>query len=63
MARLEKVFALIRDNYPKELEMVDKSQHLRERFHQGLKQEIHQRLTPSYEDTRISYVVLIKKAR
>ena len=63
VVRLEKAFALIRDNYPKELKMVDKTQHLRERFYRGLKKEIHSRLTPLYEDTRTPYVVLIKKAR
>ena len=61
--RLEKAFAAIRDNYPLELTMVDKTQHLRERFYQGLKREIHQKLAPSYEDGRIPYVVLIKQAR
>ena len=60
---LEKAFALLRDNYPKELEMEDKTQHLRERFYYGLKLEIHQRLTPSYEDGRITNVALVKKAR
>ena len=30
--RLEKAFALLRDNYPERLTMVDKTQHLRERF-------------------------------
>ena len=49
VVRLEKAFALLRDNYSKELSMADKTQHLRERFYQGLRQEIHQRLTPSYE--------------
>ena len=43
--------------------MVEKTQHFRERFYQGLRQEIHQRLTPSYEDRRIPYEALIKKAR
>ena len=61
--RLEKAFAAIRDNYPLELTMVDKTQHLRERFYQGLRREIHQKLAPSYEDGRIPYVVLIKQAR
>ena len=63
VVRLEKAFALLRDNYSKELSMVDKTQHLRERFHQGLRQEIHQRLIPSYEDRSVPYVVLIKRAR
>ena len=61
--RLEKVFAEIRDNYPKQLEMVDKTQHLRERFYQGLRIRFHQKLTPWYEDGKISYMVLLKKAR
>ena len=63
VVRLDKAFTLLRDNYPKESEMVEKTQHLRERFYQGLRQEIHQRLTPSYEDRRIPYEALIKKAR
>ena len=63
MGRLEKAFALLRNNYPKELAMMDKTQELTERLYRGLRQEIHQRLTPSYEDGRIPYMVLIKKAR
>ena len=61
--RLEKAFAEIRDNYPKQLGKADKTQHLRERFYQGLRRRIHQTLTPWYEDGRISYMVLLKKAR
>ena len=61
VVRLEKAFALLRDNCSKELSMVDKTQHLRERFYKGLRQEIHQRLTPSYEDRSVPYVVLIKR--
>ena len=63
VVRLEKAFALLRDNYPKELAMVENAQHLRERFYQGLRQEIHQWLTLYYEDGRIPYGELIKKAR
>ena len=63
VVRLEKAFALLRDNYPKELSKVNKIQHLRERFYQGLRKEIHQRLTPSYEDRSVPYIVLIKRAR
>ena len=47
--RLEKAFALLRDNYPERLTMVDKTQHLRERFYRGLRLEIHQKLTPYYK--------------
>ena len=61
--RLEKAFAEIWDNYPKQLGMVDKTQDLRERFYQGLRRRIHQKLTPWYEDGKISYMVLLKKAR
>ena len=61
--RLEKAFAEIRDNYPKQLGMVDKTQHLRERFYQGLRRRIHQKTTPWYGDGKISYMVLLKKAR
>ena len=43
--------------------MVDKTQHLRERFYRRLRPEIHQRLTPSYEDGKTPYVVLLKRAR
>ena len=61
--RLGKAFAEIRDNFPNQLGMVDKTQHLRERFYQGLRRGIHQKLTPWYEDGKISYMVLLKKAR
>ena len=63
VVRLEKAFAMIRDNYPQQLTMVDKTQHLRERFYRGLRQEIHQRLTPSYETKETSYVTLLRRAR
>ena len=63
VVRLENVFALLRDNYSKELSMVDKTQHLRERFYQGLRKEIHQRLTPSDEDRSVPYVAFIKRSR
>ena len=63
VVKLEKAFAEIRDNYPKELAMLDQGQHLRERFYQGLRKEIHQKLTPFYEDRKIPYVVLIKRVR
>ena len=43
--------------------MVDKTQHLRERFYQGLKKEIHQKMTPFYRDEKISYMQLLKIAR
>ena len=42
VVRLEKAFAVLKRNYPKELSMVDKTHHLRERFYRGLKKEIHQ---------------------
>ena len=54
---------MIRDNYPQQLTMVDKTQHLRERFYRGLRLEIHQRLTPSYETKETSYVTLLRRAR
>ena len=63
VVRLEKAFAILRKNYPNELSMVDKTHHLRERFYRGLKKEIHQRLTPSYEDQKTPYVILLKRAR
>ena len=37
--RLEKAFAMLRDNYPERLTTVDKAQHLRERFYRGLRRE------------------------
>ena len=43
--------------------MVDKVQHLRERFYQGLKKEIHQKMTPFYKDEKILYMQLLKIAR
>ena len=61
--RLEKAFALLRDNYPERLTMVDKTQHLRERFYRGLRLEIHQKLTPHYETEGAPYVTLFKRAR
>ena len=39
--RLDKAFAELRDNYPKQLGMVHRTQHLRERFYQGLRKRIH----------------------
>ena len=35
--KLEKAFAIIRDNYSWELAMMDQGQHLREIFYQGLR--------------------------
>ena len=32
VVKLEKAFAIIKDNYPRELVMVDQGQYLRERF-------------------------------
>ena len=61
--RLEKAFAEISNNYPTQQGMVDKTQHLRERFYQGLRRRIHQKLTPWYEDGKVSYMVLLKRAR
>ena len=43
--------------------MVDKTHHLRERFYRGLKKEIYQRLTPSYENQKTPYVTLLRRAR
>ena len=63
VVRLEKAFAEIRDNCHKQLGMVDKNQHLRERFYQGLRRRIHQKLTPWYEDGKTSYMVLLGEAR
>ena len=61
--RLEKVFALLKENYSDKFAMVDNAQHLRERFYRGLRPEIHQRLTPSYEDKKTPYEVLLRRAR
>ena len=61
--RLEKAFALLRDNYPERLTMVDKTQHLRDRFYRGLRLEIHQKLTPYYETEGAPFVTLPKRAR
>ena len=63
MIRLEKAFALLRDNYPERLTMVDKTQHVRERFCRGLRLEIHQKLTPYYETEGAPYVSFLKRAR
>ena len=61
--RLEKAFALLRDNYPERLTMMDKTQHLRVRFYRGLRLKIHQKLTPYYETEGAPYVTLLKRAR
>ena len=63
VVRLEKAFALLRDHYPEQLTMVDKTQHLRERFYRGLRPEIHQRLQSPYETEGTPYVTLLKRAR
>ena len=63
VVRLEDIFSTIRENYPQQLSMVDKTQHLRERFYQGLKKEIHQKMTPFYRDEKIPYMQLLKIAR
>ena len=61
--RLEKYFTKIRDNYPKQLGIVDKTQHLRERFYQRLRRRIHQKLTPWYKDGKVPYMVLPKESQ
>ena len=61
--RLEKAFAMLKRSYPKELSMVDKTHHLRERFYRGLKSEIHQRLTPFHDHQKTPYVILLRRAR
>ena len=63
VVRLEKIFSTIRENYPQDLVMVDRPQHLRERFYQGLRKELHQKITPFYRDSSIPYMQLLRMAR
>ena len=63
VVRLEKIFSTIRENYPQDLAMVDRPQHLRERFYQGLRKELHQKITPFYRDSSIPYMQLLRMAR
>ena len=43
--------------------MVDRPQHLRERFYQGLRKELHQKITPFYRESSIPYMQLLRMAR
>ena len=43
--------------------MVDRPQHLRERFYQGLRKDLHQKMTPFYRDHNILYMQLLRLAR
>ena len=43
--------------------MVDRPQHFRERFYQGLRKELHQKMTPFYKDDNIPYMQLMRMAR
>ena len=63
VVRLEKIFSTMRENYPQELSMVDRPQHLRERFYQGLRKDLHQKMTPFYRDHNIPYMQLLRMAR
>ena len=63
VVRLEKIFSTMRENYPQELSMVDRPQHLRERFYQGLRKDLHQKMTPFYRDHNIPYMHLLRMAR
>ena len=63
VVRLEKILTTIRENYPQELSMVDRPQHLRQRFYQGLRKELHQKMTPFYRDDNIPYMQLLRIAR
>ena len=63
VVRLEKIFSTMRENYPQELSMVDRPQHLRERFYQGLRKDLHQKMTPFYRDYNIPYMQLLRMAR
>ena len=53
----------MRENYPQELSMVNRPQHLRERFYQGLRNDLHQKMTPFYRDHNIPYMQLLGMAR
>ena len=43
--------------------MVDRPQHFRERFYQGLRKELHQKMTPFYKNDNIPYMQLLRMAR
>ena len=63
VVRLEKIFSTMRENYPQDLAIVDIPQHLRESFYQGLRKELHQKMTPFYKDNAIPYMQLLTMAR
>ena len=63
VVRLEKIFSTMRENYPQELSMVDRPQHLRERFYQGVRKDLHQKMTPFYRNNNIPYIQLLRMAR
>ena len=61
--RLKDAVSKLRIEYPDRMSMVDTAQQLRERFYQGLKQEVHQSLTPSYQDPPVAYLFFIPKEK
>ena len=50
VVRLESSQSRLQNEYPERIGQNNKTQHLRERFYQGLRRELNKRITPSYED-------------
>ena len=63
IVRLERAQSQLQAEYPEKVDPTTRTSHLRERFYQGLRRELHQRLTPLYESSEVSYLALIKRAR
>ena len=60
--KFEDALSKLGSEYPHRMSMMDTAEQLREKFYQGLRQEMNQRLIPAYEVPTIAYLVLIKKA-
>ena len=63
VVRLERSYSRLCSEYPQRFDRNSQTQHLRARFYQGLRKEIQSRMTPSYNDNRVSYLKLLRQAR
>ena len=63
VVRLESSYSRLCSEYHQRFDCNSQTQHLRERFYQGLKREIQSRIAPSYNDNRVSYLTLIMQVR
>ena len=54
VVRLEHSYSRLCSEYPQRFDRNSQTQHLRKRFYQGLRREIQSRMTPSYNDNRVS---------